>query len=150
MKNIEKPRLDVFQGRYHGGKHRLGDAREAGDVVDNRLIGFDKFVEKAHRLKALYADKITLLVGLETDYVSSLDLDGLDALLEKHAGRIEYIVGSIHHVNGIPIDFDKETFDKHTYNSKSVPQVERNRTDARRDRIAQELWEDYQQYLAEQ
>ncbi|KAL1724712.1 hypothetical protein EV714DRAFT_177787, partial [Schizophyllum commune] len=39
---------------------------------------------------------------------------------------------------------DKETFDKHTYNSTSVPQAERNRADARRDYIAQELWEDYQ------
>ncbi|KAL1749428.1 hypothetical protein FB107DRAFT_280797 [Schizophyllum commune] len=37
---------------------------------------------------------------------------------------------------------DKETFNKHTYNSTSVPQAERNRADARRDRIAQELWED--------
>lgn len=30
----------------------------------------------------------------------------------KHTDRVEYLVGSIHHVNGIPIDFDLETFNK--------------------------------------
>lgn len=73
---------------------------------------FDAFVSEAHRLKELYAQDITLLVGLETEYISPLDLDNLDTLLQKYAGRIEYLVGSLHHVNGIPIDFDLETYKK--------------------------------------
>lgn len=71
---------------------------------------FDAFLDEAHRLKVQYASKITLLVGLETDYITSVDLDQLDSILEHNRGRIEYIVGSIHHVGGIPIDFDEDTF----------------------------------------
>lgn len=44
--------------------------------------------------------------------MSLLDLDRLDALLEANRGRIEYVVGSIHHVNEIPIDFDQPTYEK--------------------------------------
>ncbi|KAF8601611.1 histidinol phosphate phosphatase H [Ceratobasidium sp. AG-I] len=79
-----------------------------GDLSDT----FDRFVDEAHRLKSAYADKITLLVGLETDYITSIDLDQLEKLLERHSGRIEYVVGSVHHCNGIPIDFDKPTFER--------------------------------------
>lgn len=51
-------------------------------------------------------------MGLETEFIQSSDLDKLDELLLKHGSRIEYIVGSIHHVNGIPIDFDAQTYQK--------------------------------------
>lgn len=73
---------------------------------------FDLFVIEAHRLKTAYADKITLLVGLETDYITTNDLDQLEKLLARHTGQIEYVVGSVHHCNGIPIDFDKPSFER--------------------------------------
>ena len=37
-------------------------------------------------------------------------LDDLARVLEDH--QLDYIVGSVHHANGIPIDFDKATFDQ--------------------------------------
>lgn len=67
---------------------------------------------EAHRLKTAYASRIKLLVGLETEFITPVDLDSLQALLEKHGDSIEYVVGSLHHVNGIPIDFDLPTFQK--------------------------------------
>ncbi len=73
---------------------------------------FDAFLAEAHRLKEKYAGQITLLVGLETEYITDTDLTALDALLSEHGTRIEYLVGSVHHVGGIPIDFDRPTFDK--------------------------------------
>jgi histidinol-phosphatase (PHP family) len=76
------------------------------------LDTFNEFVEEAHTLKSRYSDQITLLVGLETEYITPNDLDQLETLLAQHAGRIEYVVGSIHHCNGIPIDFDKPTFER--------------------------------------
>jgi histidinol-phosphatase (PHP family) len=63
----------------------------------------------------LYAPKITLLVGLETEVITTADLDCLRQLLDKHGNRIEYLVGSVHHVNSIPIDFDMSTFEKSLY-----------------------------------
>ena len=71
---------------------------------------FERYIEEAHRLRLAYQDKITLLVGLETEYITSLDLDGLETLLGRFGEKIEYIVGSVHHVRGIPIDFDLTTF----------------------------------------
>ena len=75
------------------------------------LKQFRDFLVEAHRLKSLYASQITLLVGLETEYITDLDLDGLESLLKELGERVEYLVGSIHHVNGIPIDFDLPTYE---------------------------------------
>ena len=80
--------------------------------IDTLSKQFDDFIVEAHRLKQLYAPQIDLLVGLETDYITNTDLDGLESLLQRHGDRIEYVVGGIHHVNGIPIDFDLPTYRK--------------------------------------
>lgn len=64
----------------------------------------------AHRLKAKYVDQITLLVGLETEFITQTDMDELEGLLAASGDRVEYLVGSVHHVRGITIDFDQDTF----------------------------------------
>lgn len=79
---------------------------------DDLVKQFDSFLTEAHRLKASYAPRIALLVGLETEYITSIDMDHLEDFLEHRPGQIEYIVGSVHHVNRIPIDFDLPTFHK--------------------------------------
>lgn len=73
---------------------------------------FDAYIIEATHLKSKYAGQIELLIGLETEYIDSAGLDRLQLLLDKHAGSISYLVGSVHHVNSIPIDFDRSTFDK--------------------------------------
>jgi histidinol-phosphatase (PHP family) len=62
-------------------------------------------------LREKYSSEITLLVGLETDYITTLDLDKLEEKLKRHGDSIEYIVGSVHHVDEIPIDYEKDLFD---------------------------------------
>ncbi|GHJ88211.1 hypothetical protein NliqN6_4613 [Naganishia liquefaciens] len=69
---------------------------------------FLAYLTEAHRLKRLYASQIDLLVGLETDYITQLDLDALERLLEREGERIEYVVGSVHHVAEQGIDFSVE------------------------------------------
>lgn len=73
---------------------------------------FDGYLQEAHRLKQHYNGTITIWVGLETEFIHSMDLDKLDELLRRYGDRIEYLVGSVHHVNGIPIDFDLPTYKK--------------------------------------
>lgn len=80
---------------------------------------FDAFIEEAHRLKRAYSSIITLLVGAETEYITPEDLHHLEKVLERHEGKIEYLVGSVHHVNEIPIDFDEPTF-QHALQSLSA------------------------------
>ncbi|CAE6443559.1 unnamed protein product [Rhizoctonia solani] len=106
--------FNVFGLTEHVPRYRMEDLYpEEADITPYDLIkGFDEFIAEAHRLKAIYATQITLLVGLETDYITNDDLDQLEALLARHGKRIEYVVGSVHHCNGIPIDFDKPTFER--------------------------------------
>jgi len=78
---------------------------------DDLVKLFADFLDEAHKLKSQYAPQITLLVGLETEYITEQDLDMLSSILSEHSDRIEYIVGSIHHVQEVPIDFDRPMFD---------------------------------------
>lgn len=81
-------------------------------ALDALATQFDAFLAEAHRLKEQYVGDITLLVGLETEFITEDDLVGLETLLSKHGQRIEYLVGSVHHANSIPIDFDSATFER--------------------------------------
>ncbi|KAG8904869.1 histidinolphosphatase [Tulasnella sp. 403] len=88
---------DLYPGEESIGLERLSEL-------------FTDFLAEAHRLKLKYREQITLLVGLETEFISDVDLERLEALLSFHPNKIEYLVGSVHHVNHVPIDFDKETW----------------------------------------
>jgi len=78
--------------------------------IDDLEHQFVRFLDEGHRLKQKYKSEITLFVGAETEYITELDSTRLQSLLDHHRGRIEFLVGSIHHVNAIPIDFDDATF----------------------------------------
>ncbi|KAE9404108.1 histidinol phosphate phosphatase H [Gymnopus androsaceus JB14] len=104
--------FEVYGLTEHVPRYREEDLypEEAGIDLQALRDQFDAFLNEAHRLKVHYASQITLLVGLETEYITSVDLDQLDSILERNRDRIEYVVGSIHHVGGAPIDFDVDTF----------------------------------------
>lgn len=106
--------FEVYGLTEHVPRYRKEDLypEERGLSLDILMQQFQNFLCEAHRLKTLYASDITILVGLETEVITSADLDNLQQLLEKHGDRIEYLVGSVHHVNSIPIDFDQQTFEK--------------------------------------
>ena len=56
-------------------------------------------------MQVKYSDQIHLLVGLETE-----DVSGGDEHVTRYASQVDYVVGSVHHVRGIPIDFSRELF----------------------------------------
>lgn len=71
---------------------------------------FADFVKEARRLQEKYKDKICLIVGLETEVIREDSFDRIRKLKKDH--KLDYIVGSVHHVDGIPIDFSCELFEK--------------------------------------
>lgn len=83
---------------------------------------FESYLKEARRLQKEYAGSLHVLVGCETENISSPGtLDYLAQVLGSDdkakpesigKGVVDYIVGSLHHTNTIPIDFDRETFDK--------------------------------------
>ncbi|PLW11034.1 hypothetical protein PCANC_20503 [Puccinia coronata f. sp. avenae] len=84
---------------------------------------FDRFIAEACRLKLLYSPKISLLVGVETELIDqSNTFDLLDRTLSRHQDNLDYLVGSVHHVNQIPIDFDKPLFDQAVLSLESTGQ----------------------------
>ena len=51
-------------------------------------------------------------MGLETEFITGLDLQRLEDTISTFGNQIEFLVGSVHHVNGIPIDFDATTYER--------------------------------------
>ncbi|CAG8758325.1 7107_t:CDS:2, partial [Racocetra persica] len=70
---------------------------------------FSEFVIEARRLQEKYKSQITLLVGLETENITSSSTTEIKNLISQH--DLDYLVGSIHHVHETPIDLDLETFE---------------------------------------
>jgi histidinol-phosphatase (PHP family) len=55
-------------------------------------------------LRAKYADKINILIGFEGEWIRPSYKDLIEELASNP--NIDYFMGSIHHVHGIPIDYD--------------------------------------------
>ncbi|KAI0824469.1 histidinol-phosphatase [Trametes gibbosa] len=106
--------FEMYGLTEHVPRYRAEDLypEEEDMPLDGLRKQFDAFLTEAHRVKDKYADRITILVGLETEFITQRDMEELGVLLESAGERIEYLVGSVHHVNGIPIDFDEKTFMK--------------------------------------
>jgi histidinol-phosphatase (PHP family) len=79
---------------------------------------FDEYIVEARSCTSKYADRIQVLVGAELENVdgrTKIELDFVEEILKDSKNgqwRIDYVVGSVHHVQGIPIDFDKSTFEE--------------------------------------
>lgn len=71
------------------------------------LAHFEAYAQQARGLQAEFADRIELLVGLETE---RLPPQGWAARMAAHrqALQADYIVGSVHDVDGMWIDFSPE------------------------------------------
>eukprot|EP00045_Choanoeca_perplexa_P004119 m.35589 g.35589 ORF g.35589 m.35589 type:complete len:299 (-) comp12404_c0_seq1:55-951(-) len=78
---------------------------EAGMGPEELEEQFASYVVEARRLQTLYRSKIQLFVGVETELCRPESLADVSALQAKYA--LDYMVGSVHHVDGIPIDFDE-------------------------------------------
>lgn len=71
---------------------------------------FDDFYIEARRLQKAYASQIQLFVGFEGEWIRPSSLKISEEILGKH--DVDFFVGSVHHVHGIPIDFDDELYHK--------------------------------------
>ncbi|KAI1450117.1 histidinol-phosphatase [Annulohypoxylon stygium] len=64
----------------------------------------DAYLLEAQRLQALYAPQIHILIGFEGEWLRPSYRD-LISTLSSHPS-IDYFIGSLHHINSIPIDYD--------------------------------------------
>ncbi|WVF70889.1 hypothetical protein IAT40_005684 [Kwoniella sp. CBS 6097] len=103
--------FEVFGLSEHAPRYRMEDLfPEEADLTPSDLSAtYESFLTLASSLRIKYASQISLLLSIETDYITPLDLSNLSSILSKHH-EIDYVVGSVHHVNGISIDFDRPTW----------------------------------------
>jgi histidinol-phosphatase (PHP family) len=69
---------------------------------------FDNYVKEARRLKTKYSNDIELLIGSEIEYIHPDYATHVEIL--KKNWQLDYVVGSLHHVGGIPIDYSPELY----------------------------------------
>lgn len=80
----------------------------ASTTEDDLSAIFDAYVHEAERLQSVYTSEIEILIGMEIDWIRPSSLSFVNDLLHKY--RFELLVGSVHHVHTIPIDYDHEMY----------------------------------------
>lgn len=68
------------------------------------------YLAEAQRLQSLYAPQIRILIGFESEWCRP-SYGAYVTELASHPA-VDYIIGSVHHVNGIPIDYDAALYAK--------------------------------------
>ncbi|KAJ2748072.1 hypothetical protein GGI19_006271 [Coemansia pectinata] len=71
---------------------------------------FGDYVAEARRLRDKYSDQIEILIGAETEYITSTTLEEVKNLQSKYA--LDYLVGSLHHIDEMPLDFSQEKYER--------------------------------------
>ncbi|KAK0645638.1 Polymerase/histidinol phosphatase-like protein [Cercophora newfieldiana] len=65
-----------------------------------------EFLSHASHLQSEYASQIHILIGFESEWLRPTEYLPLIRSLASDP-RVDYFLGSLHHVSGIPIDYDK-------------------------------------------
>ena len=71
---------------------------------------FSGFFCEAKRLQKAYSSSISILVGTEVDWIRPSSKIFIEKLLSNF--QFDLFIGSVHHVHGIPIDYNEEMFDQ--------------------------------------
>lgn len=83
--------------------------REKGYTLDRIHAEFDAYTVAVQQLSEEFADRLTVLRGFEAEVVPAASYrDEMLAIRPK----FEYMVGSVHYVNEIPIDGSPEDFEQ--------------------------------------
>lgn len=70
----------------------------------------ESYLVEASRLQQKYASQIHLLIGFEGEWIRPSYKDLITSLLSHPS--VDYFMGSLHHVNGHPLDFDKAFYQR--------------------------------------
>ncbi|KAI8899266.1 histidinol phosphate phosphatase H [Globomyces pollinis-pini] len=78
-------------------------------VPNDTSTQFDKFYHHAKQIQMEAPNTTKILVGMEIEWIHDQTFAELTSLQSKYS--LDYLVGSIHHVDEVPIDFDLKTFE---------------------------------------
>ena len=86
------------------------EEKEKGHDTHMIAFRFMWFIDQARRLQSKYSEQADILVGFETEFCDEGAIDLIKDLRGRY--NLNYIVGSVHHVNGVAFDFSKELYQK--------------------------------------
>lgn len=112
---VETLQMKVFCLTEHiprrDSKYLYPEEKNTGDdTIDIARLkdDFDKFVEHAQRIKRERSNgPVKYIIGTEIESCDEDQIRYAKELMMKYKGIIKFCVGSVHHINGIPIDFDE-------------------------------------------
>jgi histidinol-phosphatase (PHP family) len=95
----------------HAPKHRDEDlyADEADLSAADTQRSFRRYVERARELRERFADRLEVLIGFEAESVPPDRWPRVMRSLRESA-PFDYVVGSVHHVAGWPIDESEDGY----------------------------------------
>lgn len=99
----------VYGVSEHAPRERVEDLySDERDLLPVDLARiFQAYVERATRLREEFADRLEVLVGFETEVVPPDSwLESMQAL--RAGSSFDYLVGSVHHVEGFGIDVSEQ------------------------------------------
>lgn len=83
------------------------EERAVGLDTTKMLERFERYVNTARSLQRKHANELDIIVAMEVEtYPGSVEL--AKKLITKY--NLDYVVGSIHHVNAIPIDYSQAEY----------------------------------------
>ena len=85
-----------------------GTIKETIHTAATLLKLFDDYYHEAKRLQKAYASQIKIFVGMETDWIRPSSKGFIQNLLDLY--QLDLFIGSVHHVDTIPIDYDRATY----------------------------------------
>ncbi|KAI9933463.1 histidinolphosphatase [Aspergillus wentii] len=83
---------------------------EAGNSEAGHITNEAAYFQEALRMRAKYADQIKILIGFEIDWIRPISRTLIEDSLSRHP--FEFFVGSVHHMHTVPIDYDREMYEK--------------------------------------
>ncbi len=96
------------------------EEKQAGMTLESVHRRFAEYINECRRLQKKYGDQITLYVGVETETYPGYERQ-VEIILEEF--QPDYIVGSLHHVGTIPIDYSQKEYDRAVAISGGIDQL---------------------------
>lgn len=96
---------------------------EISDKSDVKFLGqqFESYMNKVLEIKAQNKDAATkFIIGTECECADLEHIRYAKKMFDDYyKGKLQYLIGSIHHVNSIAIDYDLENFDAAIFKSEN-------------------------------
>lgn len=87
----------------------LDSKNDQSGAIEKLQQDFDHFLEHAQRIKNRpNASNTEFLIGVEVESCDLNHIERAKKLIQHNKGVIQFSVGSVHHINEIPIDFDQD------------------------------------------